>query len=185
MKKRLFYILAGILVLSFFIDKYISNFFTQIRYEWLTNFMAYFTIIGSGFVVLILITAFLFYVKKKNYLLISWLSLGLALLITWILKNLVARVRPEFGLVAEQGFSFPSGHTTAIFSVFPLLYKHFKKFSYYWLGFGILILLSRLYLGVHYFSDVIAGCLVGLIIGEIVLNMPKKWYSKLFKSNNP
>ena len=149
--------------------------FSKVRFESLTNFMAYFTILGSGFSVLILVAILLH--KKKESLLKGWVSLGLALLITWILKVLIAKVRPEFGLVAETGFGFPSGHATAVFAVYPLLKNN------YWLIFAILIVISRLYLGVHYLSDVLGGILVGLVVGNFVLRSKhfKRIENKIFK----
>lgn len=168
MKKSLFY-LFGILMLSFLLDSYTTKIIPKIQFDYLTSFMAYFTIIGCGYGVLILITIIVG-CKKKELLFRSWFSLGLAMLIAWIIKNLIMRVRPELGLIAETGFSFPSGHAAAVFSVYPLLREKFRNFSSYWLVFAILILFSRLYLNVHYLSDVIGGALVGLIAGSFVIS---------------
>lgn len=177
MKKGYYLIGAVALLISFYLDKYILDLFSKIRFEALTNFMAYFTITGSGFCVLILITILLS-IKKENYLLNSWSALGFSLFVTWIIKILIMRARPEMGLIAETGFSFPSGHATAVFSVYPFLRKYFKKMSSYWLVFAVLIGISRLYLGVHYLSDVVAGALVGLIVGSFII---KTNYFKFLK----
>lgn len=99
---------------------------------------------------------------------------ALASAITHSLKPLYARPRPavENRLVLETNFSFPSGHATGtsslLFSsavVFSLLFVRLWQRAIIWagaLGMTALICLSRLYLGVHYFTDVTAGCLVGV-----------------------
>lgn len=99
---------------------------------------------------------------------------ALASAITHSLKPLYARPRPavENRLVLETNFSFPSGHATGtsslLFSsavVFSLLFVRLWQRAIIWagaLGMTALICLSRLYLGVHYFTDVTAGCPVGV-----------------------
>ena len=99
---------------------------------------------------------------------------ALASAITHSLKPLYARPRPaeEHRMVLETNFSFPSGHATGtsalLFSsavVFSLLFVRLWQRALIWagaLGMTALICLSRLYLGVHYFTDVSAGCLVGV-----------------------
>ena len=99
---------------------------------------------------------------------------ALASALTHSLKPLYARPRPavENRLVLETNFSFPSGHATGtsslLFSsavVFSLLFVRLWQRAFIWagaLGMTALICLSRLYLGVHYFTDVTAGCLVGV-----------------------
>jgi len=105
----------------------------------------------------------------------------------YIIKHLVARPRP-FGLaiIREDSFSFPSGHATiaVVFYGFLLLvlwrtlHKHTKRvllLSY--LLWVFLIGLSRIYLGVHYLSDVLAGYILGigwLWIASILLQKQKK-----------
>ena len=90
-----------------------------------------------------------------------------------ILKVLIERPRPPLDMQAiiETGYSFPSGHSVAAMSMYGflayLLYRDTTSRTVRWLTVSVasaLILLmgwSRLYLGVHYLSDVIAGYLVG------------------------
>ena len=101
------------------------------------------------------------------------LNLVLVVLLNVILKELVQRPRPEdINLVVETGFSFPSGHSMVAMAFFGLLVWlvwHYEKDRTMRLaccgGFSLIILLigiSRIYLGVHYASDVLAGFCVSL-----------------------
>jgi undecaprenyl-diphosphatase len=92
------------------------------------------------------------------------------------LKALVHRPRPEFGLrmvpAAVFGYAFPSGHTTSSFTFFVtlalLIAGHVQNGTLrtflvlYALAMGGLVAVSRVYLGVHYPSDVLGGFLVGV-----------------------
>lgn len=93
-----------------------------------------------------------------------------ALLTNVIIKNVVARVRPyerieELVLLADlpHDFSFPSGHTAASFAVASAIYlAGYKRAGTLALVFAALIGFSRLYLGVHYPTDVLGGMVVGV-----------------------
>jgi undecaprenyl-diphosphatase len=71
--------------------------------------------------------------------------------------------------------SFPSGHTMMFFSIIPIMSKNFPKTKILFWTLAVLIGLSRIYLGVHYFSDVIAGALIGYGIGWICIKMGEKY----------
>ncbi len=89
----------------------------------------------------------------------------------YILKHLIARPRPIGGFLVESGYAFPSGHTASALLLYGFLlyvymsYQHDKqKLRAIQIGCVLLILLigvSRLYLGVHFLSDVLAGYVVG------------------------
>ena len=90
-----------------------------------------------------------------------------------VLKHLFARVRPcnldstvELLVKRPKGFSFPSGHSAAAFSAVGVLYGARIK-TLFWpvLALAVLIALSRLYLYVHFPTDVLAGALCGFLIG--------------------
>jgi undecaprenyl-diphosphatase len=138
--------------------------------------------IANRGIVWILLALILIIIPKTRKLgLTVALSLALeALLCNVIIKPLVARTRPfdintaiELLIAKPRDFSFPSGHTGASFAVASALF--FKKSKLY-IPTGILAILiafSRLYLYVHYPSDVICGAILGILSGFIVCLLSK------------
>ncbi len=91
-------------------------------------------------------------------------SLSLSHLIVHIVKRKVNRPRPHTVLDTIEKFnvpicnySFPSGHTTAAFAIANILAINMPTFKFIFAGIASLIAISRMYLGVHYPSDVLAG----------------------------
>ena len=135
----------------------------------------------------VLIVAFIFYrkqLKMESYLMLGNLALAGILIVTF--KNIYQRPRPEIlHLVEEKGFSFPSGHSLAVTIMVGTLIVIFsqrikdqlwKRIVQILLGFYLLsVLVSRVYLGVHYPSDVLASLCVGL--GVLFIEFP--FYDKL------
>lgn len=135
----------------------------------------------------VLIVAFIFYRKQwkmESYLMLGNLALAGILIVTF--KNIYQRPRPEIlHLVEEKGFSFPSGHSLAVTlmvgSLIVILSQRIKNTTWrkvVQIGLGIYlvsVLVSRIYLGVHYPSDVIASLCVGL--GVLFMEFP--FYDKL------
>lgn len=133
------------------------------------------------------IVAFIFYRKQwkmESYLMLGNLTLAGILIVTF--KNIYQRPRPEIlHLVEEKGFSFPSGHSLAVTIMVGTLIVIFsqrikntvwRKIVQILLSLYIVsVLVSRIYLGVHYPSDVIASLCVGL--GVLFMEFP--FYDKL------
>jgi undecaprenyl-diphosphatase len=129
----------------------------------------------GGVFIIGFISANLFFHKRFKLLLGLIYSTCGAGLFTYFLKLIIARDRPELvnRLVVESGFSFPSGHATTAFVAFLILAivvyysARIPRVLRYILVlilaiFPFVVAFSRLYLGVHYFTDVLAGAMVGL-----------------------
>lgn len=168
------------------IDRYIVEFFASNRIEWISFIMLSITY-SAGYMVTSTVTVLSvlsFYNKKHfSYIQTLLISLGGALLTTYIIKNIFDRTRPiKEALYTESTGSFPSGHATIAIALYGfLLYiiwkhekHHLKNKMIIFLSFLILLIgLSRLYLGVHYLSDIIVGYGVGLIWLLIALAISK------------
>lgn len=149
-----------------FVLKYLRNNALTVILKIITNLASAF------FLILMCILSFAI-LKQKKYSICITLNLILVTIINIILKNIVQRPRPnEFRMIDEIGYSFPSGHSMASMAFYGLLiyfsYRYIKNkkvriITCTLLGLLIpLIGFSRIYLGVHYTSDVIAGFLIAL-----------------------
>jgi dolichol kinase len=97
-----------------------------------------------------------------------------------ILKNTFAVDRPFvlYGfevLIPEQGYSFPSLHTISAFSLLPLLWYKNKLMGYVWFGFALLIAFARVYLQVHFLSDVVMGAFIGYETVAMLLFLEERY----------
>ncbi len=94
------------------------------------------------------------------------------------LKPIILRLRPEFTLAniniytkSTDYLSFPSGHAAVSFSAAFILSRIYPKGGVYFYTLALLIALSRVYLGVHYPLDILAGGIIGIICGYITLKL--------------
>ena len=155
-----------------------------LRNDFLTPIMIFITSLGNAGIIWILITALLLLSKKtrKVGILSACALLGSLLINNVILKNLVARVRPYevvngLHLLIEKqvDWSFPSGHTGSSFASAVVLYRNLpRKYGVLALILAALIAFSRLYVGVHYPTDVLVAVITGSVIGIIVDRIGKK-----------
>lgn len=151
---------------------------------WITELGSGPTFVAVGLVA----TMFLLIEKRPVFVPALWTTLLGAQATTWIGKYAINRARPEFLDVATAiAPSFPSGHSTAAMAVYGFLaYVAVRRVSsrrvrfeaIYWTSALVaLIGFSRIYLGVHFLSDVLSGLLVGgfwLLVGVAVAEWPRK-----------
>lgn len=143
----------------------------NIRNDVLTPIFKFITTLGNAGVIWIVLSVGLLIPKKTRRVgVLALVSLLFSALIdNVILKNVVARTRPYDvieGLTslvgAQKDYSFPSGHTGSAFAAAAVMFRGLpKKFGIPILVFACLMGLSRLYVGVHYPSDVLGGALIG------------------------
>lgn len=149
-------------------DSVVYNFLVNNRNEALNNFFKIITQFGSALVLIIITILCVIFIRDKKYKILVPANLLTIAIINIVLKNFFLRPRPnELRLIEETGYSFPSGHAMASTAFYGLLiYIAHEKIENKILRnticimLGLLILLisvSRIYVGVHYTSDVIAG----------------------------
>lgn len=146
-----------------------TPFFTKIITLWTRIFDPNIFVIWFG-----VLSLFLWQRKKRNEVLFLGTSLVLGVGLKTILKILIARPRPIDHLLETSTFSFPSGHATIATLFFLGIYLSFsskiqsplkKKFFLTGCILGMLsISFSRVYLHMHYLSDVFAGMILGMLI---------------------
>ena len=145
----------------------------HLRTDMLTPLMKFVTFLGNGGWFWILCAVVLLAIpktRKTGYAAVLSLIFGV-IVTNLLLKNIVARPRPFaeiealIPLIAKPtGFSFPSGHTTASFAVALVMLRMLpKKIGIPAVVLAALVAFSRLYLGVHYPTDVLAGFVVALM----------------------
>lgn len=163
------------------IDEGIVLFFQGIRCEALTKlFIIFIPLEFWNIVALVLVFFFLFRTKIFRVPVVSFvLAKGLSIYFYDVFKNLIHRPRPfltikgAFPLLTPHSFSFPSGHATLAMAMAVVFAHHFPKArgSVYLLA--VLVGFSRIYFGVHYLSDVLAGFLLGAVIGYLSIYLEK------------
>lgn len=160
----------------------------NLRMERLTPIFIFITNLGNKGAIWILISVSLLFSKKtRNIGILSLLALFLSVIMdNVILKNVIARSRP-FDVVEgltclikkPTDYSFPSGHTGSSFAAAVVLFLNFpKKYSFSALILAFLIGFSRLYVGVHYLSDVIGGAVIGTMIAVTVCMIGRNLHKK-------
>lgn len=157
-------------------DNLISDLVLNNQNGILHNISVYISIIFEPFYVfvfVVLLSIILFLNKKKEWAVILFISSAFAGASIYLLKHVFLRDRPINMLFQETGFSFPSGHAMIAVVLFGILIYYIfgiksktKEFFYIFMCvLSILVIgFSRIYLNVHWFSDVIASYLFGVFI---------------------
>ncbi len=155
----------------------------NLRNDFLSPFFTFITRLGnSGFIWLLTAFVLLGVKKYRHYGAALLFSLIISsILVDEILKNMFCRVRPFnampglIALIPKPGsYSFPSGHTTTAFAAATVIARCLpKKIGVTGYLLAVLIAFSRMYLGVHYPTDVLTGMILGVLIGEVSYQVMK------------
>lgn len=140
----------------------------HMRADWLTPIMESFSALATPVTLLVLLLAVAAFAPGRRPGWCCAVNLGLVVLLNQLLKFIIQRPRPNgFRLASVSGFSFPSGHSMVAMAFFGLLawlvwhYERDRRMrNMFVAAFALVIVmvgLSRVYLGVHYASDVLAG----------------------------
>lgn len=177
------------------VDKVVYNFLiNNFSNSYMDSFMISITKLGNTkFVMLFTIIMFVllwFKNKKKSLSLVFISSVAGVSFINQLLKVIVKRVRPDVNRLIEiGGYSFPSGHAMVSMVLYGLvayiIYKmvKIKSLRNILISINLLVILligiSRIYLGVHYFSDIVVGFLISIIFLIVVICfLEKKFFSQ-------
>ena len=164
----------------------------SVRNPILDSIMIFITSLGNGGMIWIAATILLLIPKKtrKAGVMSAVALLGSLIINNNIVKNIVQRPRPfvtftdlQIIIPTPSEFSFPSGHTSSSFAAAAVFYRHLPKK----LGLPAVILagligFSRLYVGVHYPTDVIAGVLMGILLSYLAEYLVNLFVKKLKKA---
>ena len=148
----------------------------------LTSYMIGLSKMGNAGIIWIILGVALLLAKKYRWAGVTViLALAISLILgNGILKPLIARLRPcaaypwvpmSFAAPLVTDYSFPSGHTFASFAAAVGIFCHSKRLGVFALLLATGIGFSRLYLFVHYPSDVLAGVMLGTLAGIIACKM--------------
>ena len=168
-------------------DIYSYNIFSNyLISRYITPIALVITNIGSALALVSVAIVLLFVLKNKKIGICICVNLALITILNLILKNIVERPRPSnFQIISVSGYSFPSGHSMISEAFYGyliyLIWRYFKnkKLKYLLmilLGIIVFIIgLSRVYLGVHYMSDVIAGFLISMAYLVVFSSVAKRY----------
>ena len=154
--------IIGYKIISTFL---ISDFTTPIA-KFITNF-------GGAKFLIILTVVLVILIKNKKIGLSIFSNLVIITVLNQLLKRVLQRPRPtEYRIIEETGYSFPSGHSMVSMAFYGyliyLIYKYVKNKYIKWISIVLLSLLicsigiSRIFLGVHYTSDVLGGFFISI-----------------------
>lgn len=149
-------------------------FVVKLRRRWLTPYMEQFSDLASPVILGVFCLIVISLTSGERLGRCILINLVCAVALNFILKDIIRRPRPEgFRLISEVGFSFPSGHSMVAMAFFGLIVwiiwvyqknRALKYISCALLCFVIAMVgISRIYLGVHYASDVVSGFCISLL----------------------
>lgn len=173
------------------LDNYVYQFVSSLITPWFTQINIAVSWLGDAyFVVPFLIVLLLYHKTRKLIFKPAALACTLSFLLNRTIKLILERSRPDINRLVEiSHFSFPSGHAMnnmTLYTILVLLVCQYAKNTstkiYFASAAYIFILFvgfSRVYLGVHYFSDIVAGYLLGFVIAFFVFLLKKNFPSYL------
>lgn len=183
------FVIISILVIFEFtnsIDMGFYNFLMNFRCSFLDNYFILITKCGDVSFICGLVLGVILILRNKYSLLYGCLAVDCALT-NKIVKHIIRRDRPDvLKLIKQGGFSFPSGHSMISMCMYGcLIYVVLKKIKNKYLKWFLVFILSllivsvglsRIYVGVHYLSDVVSGFILGLIILILYIELINKYF---------
>lgn len=199
MKNKKFLILVSILLILFLaitglvmfdmaqpFDDFVYELVRSLESDFFDKYFVFVTKFGNEIVVVVVVLLLMIMFRNKDGWLLGVLALNSALT-NQIIKRIIKRPRPDvLKLIKQGGYSYPSGHSMIAIALYGyLLYYVIKRIKNKYLKYplsialGILIIsvgVSRIYVGVHYASDVIAGFIFAIAEVMLLVNYSNKHF---------
>ena len=199
-REIIFAVFIVLILISFCIDNDLVKLISLLRNWIFDEFFLGITFVSSEIIISFVLTSlFLWKDEKRRWIFPLWICLSLSALVSFILKITIQRARPfqlnvvqliqslQSSSYSTWNFSFPSFQSMLVFCAIPILSEQFPKLKKFWTAFAMLVAFSRVYFGLHFVSDAIAGGLIGYLIGIIIVKEEKenrfgqKIYNKIFR----
>lgn len=198
MKKKQ-YIIVGILALIFIVntilvicgkttafDNCVYNLVRSLECDFFDNYFIFVTKLGNASVIIGLVAILILIFRNRHGIMFTALAVNSAVT-NKIIKHIIQRPRPDvLKLIEQGGYSYPSGHSMISISIYGyLLYLAFTKIKnsiLKWVCSIILVILilsigiSRIYVGVHYASDILGGFTLALLELILIVGLTKKHF---------
>ena len=202
MRDRKFLIIVSILFLIFLLitglvifdltgsfDDFCYRVVRSLECDFFDKYFVFVTKFGNAVVIMVVVLILMIMFRNKDGWLLGILALTSAVT-NKVVKHIIKRPRPDvLKLIKQGGYSFPSGHSMIAISVYGyLLYYVCKRIQNKYIKYPLIVLLvililsvgvSRIYVGVHYATDVMAGFLFAIV--EVMLLV--KFSNKHFRGN--
>lgn len=136
---------------------------------------SFFSLVGGSFIIWIFILLLLIIFEEKRdkkFILYFLFTIGTAFIASnYVLKNIFQRARPIVEMInnCPKDYSFPSVHATTAFAAATILSYFDKKRSFFYYAIALIISYSRVYLGCHYFLDILGGSVIGYLLTKLLL----------------
>ena len=172
-------IMSGDIIGYKLVSTFLISYFATPIAKFITNF-------GGAIFLITLTIVLLVLIKNKKIGISIFSNLVIVTILNQLLKAILQRPRPtEYRIVEETGYSFPSGHSMVSMAFYGyliyLIYKYVKNKYIKWISIVLLSILicsigiSRIYLGVHYTSDVLGGFLISMSYLVIYISAVNKF----------
>jgi membrane-associated phospholipid phosphatase len=188
-------VLLAAAVVGFWLDPIVLQLVAEHSNQTVKNFVGFLSKVGDWPELMVLGVAGLFVVRRRRHLVTVVLCMMIAATLAGAAVNSVrlfsGRARPNNTEVSPGWYgvshdgkwllgkykyhSFPSGHTGSAFAFFGVLGFAFRRWSWVFLLLGAAIAWSRIYLNVHYFSDVIVAAVIGLFFAQLTWKRIRPW----------
>lgn len=177
------------------IDRSVSLFFSGTDCPAIDFLMVLFSTVAELGAIYIVIAACLFFIRKdRKQAVVILVSLLLSVVFCHILKDVFDRTRPfiELGIdilvPPPRGSSFPSAHSSTAFSFAAVMFWFYRKnaplFAYGSVFLAAAVAFSRIWLCVHYVSDVVVGSVFGIAVGILTVYLCDVVQKRFFKNKN-